>query len=328
MSSKQEHNQNKGIKNIVWILPSILIIGFLAWQVRSSTQVSPQEAQKFKKTLQVGRVDACAKNPSFPTKSGLKPPFFIDLRQVDGPGLKIIEARKNGKVLQNKDWSKAGTLGPYTLDKNGVIYTAPIPFVNLRDRPMSIYNQILKIDERTGEMEDFMHLPPAAEPTQENAYGIVGMSYDCTNHSIYVSSLAGSGAESEVGRIFHIDLATKKILHQLDGFDALGLGIFNMKSGKKLFLGHARSPEIYSIDLDEKGDFVGKPKFEFSLAAMEGGSYDNAHRIRFLRDNIMKIKGIEFSFSLIAASDPQRNIYLFDYDSAADKWRFREAHPQ
>jgi len=145
---------------------------------------------------------------------------------------------------------------------------------------------------------------------------------------VYVSSLAGSSAENEVGRIFHVDLKSKKILHQLEGFDALGIGVFNMKSGKKLFLGHARSPEIYSIDLDDSGAFVGKPKFEFSLAAMEGGSYDNAHRIRFLNGNVLKIKGIEFSFSLIAASEPQRNIYLFDYDAQNDRWKFRDAHPQ
>ncbi len=327
MSSKQAHNK-KPFPWIWMVLSIVLILSLLIWRLGGTNKVNANDAKKYKKSLEVGRVDACAKNPSFPTKSGLKPPYFIDLRQIDGPGLKIIEARKNGRVLKKEEWSRAGTLGPYTLDKNGVIYTAPIPFVNLRDRPMSIYNQILRVDSQTGAMTDFLHLPPAAQPTQENAYGIVGMAYDCSNHSMYVSSLAGSSAEEEVGRIFHIDLKTKKILHQLDGFDALGLGIFNMKSGKKLFLGHARSPEIYSIALDESGDFIGTPKFEFSLAAMEGGSYDNAHRIRFMKGNVLKIKGIEFSFSLIAASDPQRNVYLFDYDGVKDEWKFREAHPQ
>ena len=328
MSSKQEHNKGRNsIAWIWWLFPLILIALLLLWRDGTSN-VNAKDAKAYKKALQVGRVDACAKNPIFPEKSGLKPPFFIDLRQIDGPGLKIMEARKNGKVLQKKEWSRAGTLGPYTLDKNGTIYTAPIPFVNLRDRPMTIYNQILQLDNQTGMMTDYLHLPPAAAPTQENAYGIVGMTYDCSSHSMYVSSLAGSGAESEVGRIFHIDLKTKKILHQLEGFDALGIGIFNMKSGKKLYVGHARSPEIFSIELDESGDFVGKPNYEFSLATMEGGSYDNAHRIRFSRDNVMKIKGIEFSFSLIAASDPQRNIYLFKYDAVKDDWKFQEAHAQ
>ena len=326
MSSKQEHNNQK--KGIWWVFPLLLMLAMLWFWQSGPTKVSKKESKKYQKALQVGRLDACAKNPSFPAKEGLKPPFFIDLRQVDGPGLKIIEAQKGGKVLKNNEWAKAGTLGPYTLDKNGVIYTAPIPFVNLRDRPMSIYNQVFRVDNESGAMTEFLHLPPAAEPTPENAYGVVGMTYDCSNHSMYVSSLAGSGAESEVGRVFHIDLKTKKILHQLEGFDALGIGLFNMKSGKKLFLGHARSPEIFSIALDDAGGFIGKPKFEFSLAAMEGGSYDNAHRIRFLRDNVLKIKGIEFSFSLITASEPQRNIYLFDYEPLTDSWRFREAYAQ
>jgi len=182
MSSKQEYNQpKKGMPWWLWLLliPLLLI---MLWWWRGTSKVSTKDAKKYKKSLQVGRVDACAKNPSFPAKSGLKPPFFIDLRQIDGPGLKIIEARKNGKVLQKEGWSQAGTLGPYTLDKNGVIYTAPIPFVNLSGRPMSIYNQLLSVDSKTGEMTDFLHLPPAAPPTQENAYGIVGMTYDCSNH--------------------------------------------------------------------------------------------------------------------------------------------------
>ena len=329
MSSKLEHNQPKSKMSLVWwLFPFVLLGLFYFLKETNSAKVSKEDSKKYKKAMNVGRVDACAKNPSFPVKMGLEPPYFIDLRQIDGPGLKIIEAKKNGKVLQKKEWSSAGTLGAYTLDKNGVIYTAAIPFVNLRDRPMSIYNQILRVDAKTGEMTEFLALAPASKPTTDNAYGIVGMAYDCSNHSVYVSSLAGSSAENEVGRIFHVDLKSKKILHQLEGFDALGIGVFNMKSGKKLFLGHARSPEIYSIDLDDSGAFVGKPKFEFSLAAMEGGSYDNAHRIRFLNGNVLKIKGVEFSFSLIAASEPQRNIYLFDYDAQNDRWKFRDAHPQ
>ncbi|HHB78923.1 MAG TPA: hypothetical protein ENK85_06790 [Saprospiraceae bacterium] len=339
MSSKKQHDSTKRVKpkkNLpVWLLLLIpLVLGAMYWgwmeTDAKAKRKQNQERAEAQKRLQraVGRADACAKNPIFPEKAGLRPPFFIDLRQIDGPGLKIIEARKGGKVLQKKEWSQVGTLGPYTLDKHGVIYTAPIPFVSLLDRPPSYYNKIMKIDAESGEMTPFMSLPAAKEPTDQNPYGVVGMTYDCANHSIYVSSLAGSGTDDEVGRVFHIDLATKKILHQLEGFDALGLGVFTTKSGKKLYLGHARSPEIFSIDLDDSGGFVGKPKYEFSLAAQEGGSYDNAHRIRFLRDNVMKIKGIEFSFSLMAASDPQRNIYLFDYDAAKDAWSFREAHPQ
>ena len=345
MSSKKQYNKGKLKKEqrkknapkkskktwillvLVGLLGFVFLLGIKGFRDGQPAKTKSESAQKSTTPI-VGRVDACAKNPTFPLKKGLKPPYFIDLRQIEGPGLRIIEAKKGGKILQLDSWKKEGTLGPYTLDKNGMIYTAPIPFVSLLDRPPSTYNRILKVDAATGEMSEWMHLPFAKAPSTENPYGVVGMTYDCTDHSIYVSSLAGSDAESEVGRIYHIDAQTKKILHQFEGFDALGVGLFSMKSGKRLYLGSARSPEIFSIALDEKGGFVGKPVFEFSLAAMEGGSYDNAHRIRFLKDNVLKIKGIEFSFSLMAASDPQRNIYMFDYDSEKDQWAFREAHPQ
>ena len=345
MSSKKQHRQGK-LKNkrqkaeksktknrVLLALVGLLVLVFGLgikgfWAGQKGVNQHTSKTQSTKHPVVVGQADACAKNPAFPLKYGLHPPYFIDLRQLDEPGLRIIEAKKGGKVLQLDSWKKEGTLGPYTLDKNGVIYTAPIPFVNLLGRPPLSYNRILKVDAATGEMSELMHLPHAQKPTEEQPYGVVGMTYDCSNHSLYVSSLAGSTGESEVGRIYHIDLKSKKILHQLDGFDALGLGVFTMKSGKKLYMGSARSPEIFSIDLDDDGGFVGQPVFEFSLAALEGGSYDNAHRIRFLRGNVLKIKGIEFSFSLMAASDPQRNIYLFDYDDQGDKWVFREAHPQ
>lgn len=331
MSSKKEHNRPKTKIPWLWIgliIPLLIFTFVKGCQAGSKSKKASKKIPVTQVKVPVGRVDACAKNPTFPIKNGLQPPFLIDLRQISTPGLKIIEAKKDGKVLVLDGWGDEGTLGPYTLDENGVIYTAPIPFVNMHGQSPSHFNKLLSVDAETGKMSEFMHLPAAKPPTNENPYGILGMTYNCSDHSIYVASVAGSNAENEVGRIFHIDAKSKKILHTLDGFDAIGIGIFNMKSGKKMYMGHARSPEIFSIELDESGGFIGEPKFEFSLAALDGGSYDNAHRIRFLRGNIMKIKGIEFSFSLIAASDPQRNIYMFDYDDKNDTWKFREAHPQ
>lgn len=329
MSSKKKHNSTQQSKwnSSIWFLLLLPLGAFVIWS-------SPKDTTKEKKPTAVhkgsviGKADGCATNPLFPQKEGLQPPYFIDLRQAEGPGLRIIEAKKNGKILKMKGWEQAGMLGPHTLDKDGTIYTAPVPFVNLLDRPPLFYNQIFRIDPQTGEMSSMMHLPFTKRPGEQNPYGVVGMAYDCSDHSIYVSTLAGSDADEEVGRIYHIDIKSKKILHVLEGVDALGLGIFTMKSGKRLFYGSARSPEIFSVGLDNQGGFDDKPLFEFSLAAMEGGSYDNAHRVRFLNGNKLKIKGIEFSYSLMAASDPQRNIYMFDYNPATDKWDFAEAHPQ
>ncbi len=323
--------EKKYKKFIWWFLPLILLIGLFYWKNTPKPEEikeTDKERPIKRKTYQPGRLDACAKNPTFPKDEGLKPPYLIDLRQVEGPGIIIMEARKNGQRLKRKGWSKAGVLGPYTLDKNGTIYTAPIPFVSLKERPPSFYNRLYMLDGETGRMSRFMSVPNARKPTENNPYGIVGLAYDCSNHSIYIASLGGSDAQNEVGRIFHVDLRTKKILHVLEGFDALGIGLFTTKYGKKLYLGSARTPEVFAIQLSLSGDFVGDPSFAFSLAALEGGSSDRAHRIRFMNGNRMTVKGIEFSYSLMAASDPQRNIYMFDYDEATDSWKFDEVHPQ
>ncbi len=276
-----------------------------------------------------GPLDLCGANPAFALKYGMHPPLLIDTRQNDGPGLRLMEARKGGRVLQLDNWKQFGYLGPYALDKDGVIYTAPIPFVNLGGHEPGYFNRILRLDPASGQLEDWMTLPSPAPATEDNAYGVTGLAYDCTTHTLYVASVAGSDANHERGRIYHIDLKTKRILHRLDHFDALGLGLYRMRAGKRLYLGHARSPEVFSIGLKESGGFRGrKPKFEFSLAAFRDGSYDNAHRIRFTRDGRMIVKGIEFNFSLMAASDPQRNIYLLRYRAEGDKWEFVDVQSQ
>ena len=73
--------------------------------------------------------------------------------------------------------------------------------------------------------------------------------------------------------------------------------------------------------LDKSGDFVGHARFEFSLAALEGGNQDNAHRLRFNRNSTLEIKGIEFGYKLMAVSDPQRNIYQLRYNPESDIWQ-------
>ena len=323
--------EKNNTKHFIWLLPLLLLTALFLWKSKLFSFGSNKETKtpiEKKYDYPVGRVDACAKNPTFPLGEGLNPPYFIDLRQIETPGFRILDAKKNGKMLKREEWGRAGILGPYTLDVNGAIYTAPIPFVSLKERPPSFYNQLFKVDPEDGEMRLFLRVPNALVPTEQNPYGIVGLAYDCSNHSLYISSLGGANANNEVGRIFHVDLKSKKILHQYDGFDALGIGLFTMKSGKKLYLGSARTPEVFSIQLNQAGGFVGRPEFEFSLAALEGGSSDKAHRIRFMNGNRLKVKGIEFSYSLMAASDPQRNIYMFSYDETTDSWKFDEVHPQ
>ena len=173
-----------------------------------------------------------------------------------------------------------------------------------------------------------MDFPRKFQYERGNPYGIVGLTYDCETHLLYTSSLAGSNPNRDLGCLYVIDIGKEKITAQKCGFDVLGLGIFVTGQEKRLYLGSARSPKIYSIALDASGRMTGRRKYELSLSDARGGGFDCAHRIRFLSNNSMEIKGIEFSYSLIAASDPLRNVYLYRYNPVAEAWQFVEVKKQ
>ena len=170
-------------------------------------------------------------------------------------------------------------------------------------------------------MQEFINLPWEQPPSGTNPFGVVGLAYDCDTHSLYASSLAGSAPNQELGRLFRIDLTTGQVADQQEAVDALGLGVFTGRQGKRLYYGAARTPDVYSIALAESGNFTNQARFELSLAALEGGSQVNAHRLRFNRNNTLEIKGIEFGFKLMAISDPQRNIYQLRYNPESDTWQ-------
>lgn len=281
-----------------------------------------------KRTGPIGPLNLCKNIPPIAKKRGLQDPLMIDLRQVGYDGLRIIEAKENGKILQLNEWSSAGHLGPYSLDKMGNIYVAPVPHVSLEVNKPEDQNRILKVDGQTGKMLEFKRFPRPEKTNHNNPFGVMGLAYDCESESIYASSIAGSGFKQELGVIYQVDLATKEVISSIENIDAIGISVYRTKTGKRLFYGSARTPEVFSIALDEDGKFVGQPRFELSLAAQHGGSADRAHRIRFSQDRKMEVKGIEFSYSLLAASDPMRNVYNFAYDANTDQWIYKSVYRQ
>ena len=110
--------------------------------------------------------------------------------------------------------------------------------------------------------------------------------------------------------------------------DALGLAVFGDRHGRRLYFGSARSSEIRSLPLDAAGGFAGSPRLEARLAGQSGAAFDKAHALRFTPDGRLEAKGVEFSYSLIVASDPQRNVYTFTRHPTEDRWEFRDVLPQ
>ena len=313
--------KKKGPRNVLFAVLSLAALSLLFYFINEKTGILKRKEPL---VLQQGPADYCKAGPAFVSSYGLVPPVALDLRQQGTKGLSLIEAKEQGKVLHLPQWEQAGYLGPHAIDRYGNIFVAPAPTVNLEFNPPEEQNRIYFVSSQTGEMELFLDLPWASPPTANNPFGVVGLTYDCDTESLYAASIAGSGFKDEIGRIFRIDLKNKKVADQLEGIDAIGVGVYNTHDGKRLYFGSARESEIYSVELDENGDFKGEKRFEFSLAAQKGGSFDKGHRIQFFGEREMVVKAIEFSYSLIAASNPKRNIYTLDYDPTYDKWVLRD----
>ena len=296
------------------------VILLILWQ-QNKTPALPDN-------YQIGRVADCIAGPAFSADLGLESPS-IDTSQQIATGLILREPSFDGNYYQHETWDDAGNVGPFAFDSKGNIYIGPAPLASLETNPTAEQNRIYVVDSQTAVMSQYQELPWPLPPSGANPFGVVGLAHDCDTNSLYASSIAGSTAQEEVGALYQIDLETNKIVSQLDNLDMIAINIFNGTEGKRLYYGLARSPDVYSIGLDAKtGAFYGEPRFEFSLAAQPGGSFDNAHRIQFPDNNTMIVKGIEFSYSLQVASDPQRNIYTFQYAPDSDSWLFSDVQQE
>ncbi len=330
--------------NYAWLLallPVVLIAGVVVWLLSRSATPTPATVTSETSAVaagptptvekfigQIGGVTGCRKQAAFSQQLGFSRGTLLSTAERTIKGLVIAEPSKDNtppRTYQHPSWTMGGYLGPSAIDRDGNIFVAPAPRVNLIDNPPERANVIYKVDTNTGVMTDFLDLPFVQVPSLQNPYGILGMAYDCDTHSMYVSSVAGSSREKEVGRIFHIDLNTGTVEGQMNNVDAIGVGVFNSPKGKRLYFGLARTQEVRSVELDVRGKFIGAPREEFSLADLGPDGNDKARKIGFDRANDMTVNGTKFTFNL--APPPAQilpSAYRFRYDAATDQWTFVE----
>ncbi len=275
----------------------------------------------------LGAQDECKSAPGFINKFRVRSPWAVDLTQHRFTGLRIREYVEGGRSLQLPSWSLGGHLVSYAIDGDGNIYLTPAPYVSLMDNPPKEQNRVYRVNSESGEMETYINLPGWELLNENNPFGSFGVAYDCETKSLYVSSLAGSTYKEERGTIFQINVSSGEIMNKYQGIDALALSVCNTPKGKRLFFGSARQAEIRSLGLDKNGDFKGDLYRECSMIHQKGGGMDKAVRIRFPEPKIMEVKAMEFSYSLIASSDPLRNVYIFKMDEEG-KWQFHEMYKQ
>ena len=275
----------------------------------------------------VGPTTECRKTPPFVAALGFSNPALSTSERAR-PGLWVIEAQEKGRRYQHPSWKTAGFLAPIERDGEGNVYVAPAPTVNTLLNPPSEQNIVWRVDAQTQEMTKFAELPQAAPTNEQNVFGALGLAYDCETSSLYVASVFGSTRAQEAGRIYRVDTKTKRVAAQLDKIDAFGLRVFNSSKGKRLYYGLGRASEIWSVDLDDAGNFNGTPRREFSLAGLGPRGNDKARRINFVSATEATVFGIEFDFNLIAPTEKQETLYKFRYEPLKDVWSYLPEPPQ
>lgn len=277
--------------------------------------------------LQVEYSDnSCKKNAAFINKLGFnasKTYFTTADKRV--MGLVMVDATdaKSPKVYQDSSWKKGGWLAPIQIDIQGNVYVGPAPFINVLYNPLLNQNTVYKVASQTGKMAPFIQLPFDTVALTQNPFGIIGMAYLCEADVLYVSSIAGSSRSIENGTIFQIDIASAKIKNTIAATDVLGMGISYSSGQRKLYFGKARSADVYSIILNEKGDFVGNPIFEFSLQGLGIRGDDKVRKIKPEKDGSLSVYGIEFNFNLVAPSEKLETVYSFVYNQDLSKWQLK-----
>ena len=273
-----------------------------------------------------GLVNGCRKLPKFIQTLKMRAPA-LDSRQDHGVmGLIIRDVSQKDKTWQHPSWLQSGFIGSFDRDEEGNIYVSPQPYISLLENPSELQNRLYKIDKDTAKMEFFMELPAHSLPNKKNPFGAMAMAFDCDTQSLYVSSLAGSEPRSANGAIYQIDLKTKKVISSFKNTDAMGLNVFNHKGRKTLYFGSARNPYLYSIELDSKGRFKNKKKYELSLTELEGGDTTVVKKITFLKSKnqyYMKLKEREFGFRLFAENKPFKKTYIFGLNPIKATWDFK-----
>ena len=72
--------------------------------------------------------------------------------------------------------------------------------------------------------------------------------------------------------------------------------------------------------MNDQGDFVGEPRFEFSLAGLPTEGRQTVRRIRFGTGTDMSLYLMAFNYTLQVAGERQETVLKFSYDPFTDVW--------
>lgn len=271
----------------------------------------------------------CKQTPEFIRKLGFNPSksaLISTERRTMGVVLveyRDIRNQSLGISRRHVDpsWRSAGFVSTVTLDNRGNAYVLPSAMVNTIHNPAEGQNIIHRIEGGTGKMKPFLKLPSVKPPGKENAFGLMGCHFDCGNGSLLVSSIAGSSADEEIGRVFQVDLKKKAFKVILEGVDVMAVAVRRLGSKRELFYGLARSSQVWKVALEEDGSVKGKPTKVIDLSNLGPQGDEKAKKIKFDRQGRMIITGVPFFYNLTAPVEGQASNFIFVYDKAELRWK-------
>jgi len=258
----------------------------------------------------------CGRLPVFLHKMGISQPVMIDLSQKRYKGIALLHGERFGKVLHPKQWEQYGHFSTYTLDNRGNIYLIPTPFISIHPTTFTLQKYLYKLDSFTGKLSIFMTFDDV-HPNANNPYGLNAIAWDCEDHSLWVAAIDESDYSIARGIVYHIDPVHKKIIQQLEGFDASTLRIVHTRNGKYLFAGSARDSGLYAYRIVAN-------RAESSPHKILNIPDPNEHirKIKVAAMNHLELETIPFSYSLIAQSSRQdRTHYSAIWRQNKAKWQ-------
>ena len=259
---------------------------------------------------------SCAKPPAFLHQLHIPQPVVIDLSQKHYTGLSLRYGKQFQKLLHPKQWESYGNLGTYSVDEKGNIFLAPIPYISIKEKTFTWQSNIYMLESQSGQLTLWKHLD-TVKPSASNPYGITALVYDCSNHTLWISTIDKSDYQNEKGVLYHIDVKTKKVLQKVSGKDILSLQILTTHKEKILLAGSARDNRLYGYSILQNGSINPTPKILLELPI------DNAHirKIKVIKENTLELQSIPFSYTLITQTAQSDRIYYHAlWQPKVQKW--------
>ncbi len=274
----------------------------------------PQARETASVVKRIEPMKPCGRLPSFLQKLHIVQPIMIDLSQQYFKGIALLYGKGLRKVLHPKQWEQFAYLGTYVLDPKGNIYLTPMPFISIDPTTFNLQTNIYRLDTQTGKLSLWMHLDDV-NPSPNNPYGVTAIAYDCTDGTLWVSAIDESSYKSQKGVIYHIDPRTKRVLHRIEGFDALSLAVAKGEKGERVLLaGSAREAALYAINISSLSD---KPIKVLTLPSAD----IRIRKIKVKSLNYLQLETIAFQYALIVQTNKKlRKIWSITYKSEIKDW--------